>query len=109
MAFDEGLAQILRDDLADLDGIVEKTMFGGLCFMLNGNMLCGVHRGGAMFRVGKDNEAQALAIDGVVPMAFTGRRMGGLVDMAEEAFIDDRRRADCMALALAFVGSLSAK
>ncbi len=109
MAFDEGLAQILRDDLADLDGIVEKTMFGGLCFMLNGNMLCGVHRGGAMFRVGKDHEAQALAIDGVVPMAFTGRRMGGLVDMAEEAFIDDRRRADCMALALAFVGSLPAK
>ena len=109
MAFDEGLAQILRDDLADLDGIVEKTMFGGLCFMLNGNMLCGVHRGGAMFRVGKDHEAQALAIDGVVPMAFTGRRMGGLVDMVEEAFVDDGRRANCMALALDFVRSLSAK
>lgn len=107
MAFDEGLAQILRDDLADMNGIVEKSMFGGLCFMLNGNMLCGVHRDGAMFRVGKDNEA--LAIDGVVPMAFTGRRMGGLVDMAEDAFIDDRRRADCMALALDFVRRLPAK
>ena len=109
MAFDEGLAQILRDDLADMDGMVEKSMFGGLCFMLNGNMLCGVHRDGAMFRVGKDNEAQALAIHGVVPMAFTGRRMGGLVDMAEDAFIDDGRRADCMALALDFVRSLPAK
>ena len=109
MAFDEGLAQILRDDLADMDGIVEKTMFGGLRFMLNGNILCGVHRHGAMFRVGKHNEAQAPAVHGVVPMAFTGRRMGGLVDMAEEAFIDDTRRADCMALALDFVSSLPAK
>ena len=109
MAFDEGLAQILRDDLADMDGIVEKTMFGGLCFMLDGNMLCGVLRDGAMFRVGKDNEAQVLAMDGVAPMAFTGRRMGGLVDMTEEAFIDERRRAGCMALALDFVRSLPAK
>lgn len=109
MAFDEGLAQILRDDFAEMDGIVEKSMFGGLCFMLNGNMLCGVHKDGAMFRVGKDHEAQALAIEGVAPMAFTGRKMGGLVDMAEGAFVDDRRRSDCMALALDFVRSLPAK
>ena len=109
MAYDTGLAQILRDDLAEFDGLVEKNMFGGLCFMLNGNMLCGVHKGGAMFRVGKDNEADALAIDGVIPMAFTGRRMGGLVDMAEAAFADDRRRNDCMRLALDFVTALPAK
>lgn len=109
MAYDEGLAQILRDDLAGMDGIVEKSMFGGLCFMLNGNMLCGVHKNGAMFRVGKDNETQALAIVGVAPMAFTGRRMGGLVDMAEEAFVDDAPRSACMALALDFVRGLPAK
>lgn len=109
MAFDEGLAQILRDDLAEMDGIAEKRMFGGLCFMLNGNMLCGVHKDGAMFRVGKDHEAQALAIEGVSPMAFTARRMGGLVDMAEAAFADDRLRSRCLALALDFVRSLSVK
>ncbi len=109
MAFDQGLAQILRDDLAEMDGIAEKTMFGGLCFMLNGNMLCGVHKDGAMFRVGKDHEAQAFAIEGVSPMAFTGRKMGGLVDMAEAAFVDDRLRSGCMALALDFVRSLPAK
>lgn len=109
MPYDEGLAQILRDDLADMDGVAEIPMFGGLCFMLNGNMLCGVHKGGAMFRVGKDNAAEALAIDGVAPMAFTGRRMGGLVDVAEEAFIDDRRRKACMTLALDFVAALPAK
>jgi TfoX/Sxy family transcriptional regulator of competence genes len=109
MAYDEGLAQILRDDLAELDGIVEKNMFGGLCFMLNGNMLCGVHKGGAMFRVGKGNEARALALQGVSPMMFTGRRMGGLVDMAEAELADESIRSACMALSLDFVGGLPDK
>ena len=109
MAYDPGLAQIFRDDLAELAGITEKSMFGGLCFMLNGNMLCGVHTGGAMFRVGKQNEAQALGIEGVDPMAFTGRRMGGLVDMDADAFADEGRRAACLALALDFVSALPPK
>ena len=64
MAYDEGHLTLLRDDLVDEPGIVEKKMFGGICFMLNGNMLCGVHKGGGMFRVGKDLEAEALAIEG---------------------------------------------
>lgn len=109
MAYDQGLAQVLRDDLAEIDGIAEKNMFGGLCFLLNGNMLCGVHAGGVMFRVGKDNEAQALALDGVSPMAFTGRRMGGLVDMTDAAFAEDGFRSACLSLALDFVRSLPAK
>lgn len=95
--------------MAETGGISEKNMFGGLCFLLNGNMLCGVHKGGAMFRVGKDNEVQALDIDGVVPMAFTGRRMGGLVDMDMAAFGDDARRSACLALALDFVTALPGK
>jgi hypothetical protein len=109
MPYDEGLAQILRDDLAETEGLAEKRMFGGLCFLLNGNMLCGVHKGGAMFRVGKENEAMALAIEGVGPMTFTGRKMGGLVDMAEEAFVNDALRNSCMALALDFVRDLPPK
>ena len=109
MAYDEGLAEILRGDLNDLPGIVEKRMFGGLCFMMQGNMLCGVHSGGGMFRVGKDNQAAALAIKGASPMAFTGRPMGGLVDVTDEAMVDDARRAGLMRLALDFVGALPAK
>lgn len=109
MAYDEGMAQILRDDLAGDPGITERRMFGGLCFMKDGNMLCGVHKGGAMFRVGKERHAQALAIDGVTPMAFTGRPMGGLVDVDTEASTDDTRRAQLMALALAFIATLPSK
>ena len=48
----------------DKPGIAEKRMFGGLVFMLDGHMLCGVMRDGGMFRVGKSREAAAMAIDG---------------------------------------------
>jgi hypothetical protein len=109
MAYDDGLAEILRGDLADTPGIAERRMFGGLCFMWNGNMLCGVHSGGGMFRVGKDNQDAALAIDGAGPMRFTGRTMGGMIDATDAAMADEASRARLMALALDFVGSLPAK
>ncbi len=109
MAYDEGLATILRDDLEDLQGITEKKMFGGLCFLLNGNMLCGVHKDGAMFRVGKDNEAAALEIDGAGPMQFTGRKMGGMIDVTDEGLADDKARAEWLRLSLDFVKPMPAK
>lgn len=109
MAYDEGLASILRDDLADLSGVTEKKMFGGLCFLLNGNMLCGVHKDGGMYRVGKDNEVAALEIDGASPMAFTGRKMGGMVDVTDDLLADDLRREAVLALALQFVAPMPAK
>ncbi len=109
MAYDEGLAEILRGDLVDVPGISEKRMFGGLCFMLNGNMLCGVHQGGGMFRVGKAAEAAGLAIDGAAPMAFTGRPMGGMIDVADTALSDDVRRARWLRPAMDFVGAMPPK
>lgn len=109
MAFNEAHAQIFRDALSDLDGVSEKKMFGGLCFMLNGNMLCGVHKGGGMARVGKENEAAAVRLDGIDPLSFTGRRMGGMVDVSETALEDDNIRDAVLTLAKEFVGSLPAK
>lgn len=109
MAYDEGLAQLLRDELTELDEIVEKRMFGGLCFMWRGNMLCGVHKDGAMFRVGKENEATALGIDGAVPMQFTGRKMGGIIDVSDDGLSCDNKREQWMGLAKQFVGGLPAK
>lgn len=108
MAYDAGLAQVLRDDLAD-SSVVEKKMMGGLCFMWWGHLLCGVHKGGAMFRVGAPNHALALAIPGVKPMAFTRRPMVGFVDCSDEACADDLRRGQLLTLARAFVLSLPAR
>lgn len=109
MAYDEGLAQLMRDDLADRPGIAEKKMFGGICFLLDGNMVCGVHKGGGMFRVGKEREAAALAIEGAGEMTFTGRRMSGMVDVSEDCLSDEDARAALMALALANAAALPPK
>jgi hypothetical protein len=108
MAYDSGLAQLLRDDLASLP-VVEKKMFGGLAFLLGGHMVCGVHKGGAMFRVGRAQYDQALAIDGVTPMMFTNRPMVGMVDCSDGACADDDRRGRLMALSLTTVQALPPK
>jgi TfoX/Sxy family transcriptional regulator of competence genes len=109
VAYNEQHAQILRDALADLDGISEKRMFGGLCFLLNGNMICGVHKDGGMARVGKQNETAALELDGVDALSFTGRRMGGMVDLSDAAIEDNEIREAVLALAKQFVSPLPAK
>ena len=109
MAYDEGLAAAMRDDLADQQGIAEKKMFGGLCFLMNGNMVCGVHKGGGMFRVGKEREAEARAIEGAGEMTFTGRPMGGMIEVDEDAMADDERRAKWIALSVTNAASLPAK
>ncbi|WP_435259557.1 TfoX/Sxy family protein [Thioclava sp. FR2] len=108
MAWDEGLAQLLRDELAG-QPITEKKMFGGLAFLLNGHMVCGVHKGGAMVRVGKDRYQKALTVDGVSPMMFTGKPMSGMVDVTDEACVDDTRRSFLIGLALATVSDLPPK
>ena len=79
MPFDPQLADRMRDALRERSGIRERKMFGGYCWMLNGNLLCGVEVGRYMFRVGKDLETEALARPGAGPMDITGRPMRGLV------------------------------
>jgi TfoX/Sxy family transcriptional regulator of competence genes len=108
MAYDPGLAQTLRDALADLP-ITEKKMFGGLAFLLHGHMVCGVHKGGAMVRVGKDHYAKALTLPGVTPMMFTGKPMVAMVDVADASVEDDGVRGQLLGMALATVRALPPK
>ena len=109
MPHDEGLAEVLRDDLAGEPGLSERKMFGGLCIMRQGHMLCGLYGDGGMFRVGKDNMELALAEPGTAPMSFTGRPMHGIVEAGAEVFADDDRRLRLLALSLAFVKGLPPK
>jgi TfoX/Sxy family transcriptional regulator of competence genes len=108
MAFDPGLAQTLRDALADLP-ITEKKMFGGLAFRLHGHMICGVHKGGAMVRVGKEHYAAALTLTGVSPMMFTGKPMVAMVDVTDDTVEDDALRGQLLGMALATVRALPPK
>jgi hypothetical protein len=109
MAYDEGLAELMRGDLAGLPGVTEKKMFGGLCFLQNDHMVCGVHKGGGMFRVGKPNMEAALAVEGAAVMGFTGRPMVGMIDASDDLVGDDARRGAMMRMALSFVAGLPPK
>ena len=108
MAYDPDLAERLRKALSRRNGISEKRMFGGICFLLNGNMLCGVETGRFMFRVGKEQQAVALSKPGATPMDFTGRPSGGMVWVAARE-CDGRALAGWIALAENFVGRLPRK
>jgi TfoX/Sxy family transcriptional regulator of competence genes len=79
MPYDEDLANRLRELLADEDGVTERKMFGGLAFMLSGNMACGVVGDRVMLRLGKEAAAVALDEPHVSPMDFTGRPSAGMV------------------------------
>ena len=85
MAYDERLAERVRDVLAGDPGLSERKMFGGLAFMLDGNMCCGIVGERLMLRLGADLAAEALERPGVQPMDFTGRPMTGMVYVAPES------------------------
>jgi hypothetical protein len=108
MAYDDGLAQLFRDDLAG-ESFREQKMFGGLCFLMQGNMVCGVYSGGGMFRIGKDDRAAALGVEGAAPIPMGARVMAGMVGLAPADMTDDARRAKLLALSLGFVQSLPPK
>jgi TfoX/Sxy family transcriptional regulator of competence genes len=79
VAYDEQLARRIRMALA-AESFTERKMFGGIAFMLNGNMVCGVIRESFMARVGADGYAAALELPGVGPMnPFGTRAMKGMV------------------------------
>lgn len=76
---------------------------------LNGNMTCGVHKNGGMFRVGKSADATALALPGVGPMVFTAKPVAGFVECSDEVIADYALRHRLVCLALAFNKTLPAK
>jgi TfoX/Sxy family transcriptional regulator of competence genes len=108
MALDEGLAERMRVALAGTGTVREVRMFGGLCFMLNGNMVAGTSKRGLLVRVGKDQEPSALARPGAKRMEMTGRPMEGYV-FVDPPPSDDRSLQDWVALAFAFVKTLPPK
>ena len=110
MAYDETLAMRVRATLSDQTGMTERKMFGGLAFMLNGNMLCGyTNKGQLMIRVGKELEAEARKLPGAKDMDFTGKKMGGMLFVDEDAIAGDKALKTWIALATRFVGTLPAK
>jgi hypothetical protein len=82
MAFDEQLASRVRALLADRDDVTERRMFGGLTFMVNAHMCCGVSSDELIVRLAPDDEEAALRTPHARPMDFTTRPMSGFVTFA---------------------------
>lgn len=109
VAYDEKLAERVRTALLPQRGVSERKMFGGLAFLLRGNMLCGVVDRDLMVRVGPDGYETALARPHARQMDFTGRAMKGLVYVAPAGIRTGRQLESWLGHGLEFVASLPAK
>jgi TfoX/Sxy family transcriptional regulator of competence genes len=109
MAFSETLAERIRQALARKKGVEEKKMFGGVGFLLNGNMLVGVWKDSLIVRLGDDQGEDALKEPHVGEFNITGRAMKGWVLVAPEGVADDSRLKGWILRAVKFVGKLPAK
>jgi TfoX/Sxy family transcriptional regulator of competence genes len=94
VAYDEVLAERVRDALALREELGERRMFGGIAFMLAGNMACGVLGEDLIVRVGPNEDERALAEPHTRPFDFTGRPMKGFVVVSPEGTATDEALAE---------------
>ncbi|MFI1394712.1 TfoX/Sxy family protein [Streptomyces sp. NPDC020681] len=109
MAYDEGLAQRIRDHLDRHPGITEKHMFGGLSFLYHGNMAVGVIGDEMIVRVGPEATDAALARPGARVFDFTSRPMRGWITVGAGGLADDGALCTWVDEGHAFAASLPPK
>ena len=109
MVYDAGLAQRVRQEMSELPGYVEKTMFGGVGFMLHGNMACGVRGADLIVRVGPERYEEALAESHTRPFDMTGRPMKGWVVVEPAGYQAGEDLAAWVARGVAYARSLPPK
>ena len=108
MAHDDKLATRVRIALAGARA-TEKTMMGGLCFMVRGHMCVGVTLTKLMVRTGAEGHAHALTLKHAVPMDFTGRPLQGFVFVLPAGCATQRTVDAWVKRALTFVATLPPK
>jgi TfoX/Sxy family transcriptional regulator of competence genes len=102
MGYDEKLAGRVRKVITDRTEVVEKKMFGGVCFLVNGTMCCGLTKSDFMVRVGADGYEDALRQPHARPMDFTGRPLRGMVYVAPAGLRTEAAIARWIERSLAF-------
>ncbi|MDB5391323.1 MAG: hypothetical protein JWM11_6969 [Planctomycetaceae bacterium] len=109
MAFSEVLAERIRLAVAHKSGLNEMKMFGGLGFLLNGNMLVGVWNDSLIVRLSHEAAADALLESHVTVFDITGRPMKGWLLVASDGIATDEELRDWIERAIAFVETLPQK
>ena len=109
MAYDHDLADRIREQLAGESGVTEKAMFGGLAFLLRGNMAVGISGDELMVRVGPDASEEALARPHTRVFDMTGRPMKGWILVARDGVRTSRQLAAWVDRGTQFAGSLPPK
>jgi TfoX N-terminal domain len=109
MAYDEGLATRVRDAIGDRPGLAEKRMFGGLAFLVQGNMACGVRGEDRIERLAGDAAESVQDEPGVRPFDLTGRPMKGWLMVAADGHATDDDLRRWVDRGLAYAASLPPK
>jgi len=109
MAYDETLASRVREILSSEAGFSEMKMFGGLCFLIHGNMCCGVLKNDLVLRLDLARAQELLTRPHIRPMDFTGRTMKGFVFIEAGGLGTDRQLRDWVSMALAVAQGLPRK
>ncbi|MCJ7735650.1 MAG: TfoX/Sxy family protein [Anaerolineales bacterium] len=109
MAYDESLAQRVREVIDNRPFFQEKKMFGGIGFLIQGNMACGVIREDLIVRVGAENYTDSLLKPNVELFDMTGRAMTGWVVVKEPGYRKDEDLQSWVDQGLLYVLTLPAK
>jgi TfoX/Sxy family transcriptional regulator of competence genes len=109
LTYDTEAAERVRQLLSGRSDVVEKRMVGGLSFMVNGNMCCGITGTALMVRVGADGREQALREPHVRPMQFAGRILSGFICVEPAGFDSDDALTRWVQRGLDFASRLPAK
>lgn len=109
MAYNQVLAERVERYMRKASGFSSRKMFGGVCYMLNGNMACGVVEDKLMLRIGAERAENLLGEDDVSPMDFTGKPMKGMVYVAPKGTACDDNLVRWLAIAKDFAATLPPK
>ncbi|MGE5224496.1 MAG: TfoX/Sxy family protein [Omnitrophica WOR_2 bacterium] len=109
MAYNLELSNRIQSELSGTSGLVEKKMFGGVGFMVNGNMACGVNGDNLLVRVGVDQNDEALSQPFTKPFAMTGKPMAGWILVEPGGYASDEQFKSWIKQGLKVAQSLPAK
>ena len=109
MAYNEDLEKRIKSIVSDWQNTADKKMFGGVCYLLNGNMFCGVHKDFLILRLGQERAENALKLPHAQAFDITGKPMKGWVMSNADGYKSDHELKSWLAKAKKFVQTLPKK